>query len=684
MGLFDKILGGKSFEDKEQENKDAELAAWVKGKLEEIRASSIRVAHESTWMQNCAYTVGFNGLYFNAVTRSYQPINRTGGGLRRNRSNVNKILPTLQNRLSRLCKSQPKYDVRPNDNTQEAKDNARFKLDVLTSMWDNLRLPQKRIPLFMWVQECSHGYLGVFWDDSLGNLVQDPLSGEEIFEGDIRVEVVSPFEVFPDPQARDMESAQYFIRAKVRPLMYFVNHYGEKGKEVKEEDVWLLSAQYENRIATMNNRGPSGAQQSMKNCAIEMTYYEKRSKLHPRGRMIVVANGVKLHDGELPCGRIPLVKFDDIPVAGKFYPEAVTTHLIAMQDRYNEITRRKDDIVKKHLAGKLISPRGNNLSKEAITDESGEVVQYDVVPQAPDGGRPMPMPMPTIPNFAFTEQDKIDGEFNEVSGISEVSKGSLPSASIPAIGMQLLVEQDDTRIGIMTEQHELAWAEVGTLILDYIQKYYKTPRKLKFAGKNSYVIEDIVGEKLEGDNDVIVVRGSTVPGSKTLRRQDILNAYNQGLLGDPADPKVRQNVLAQLEYGDVAEIYLDYSLDMKKIKREIEFIEQGIPPEIHEADNHVLAYQELNRYRKSEKFDQMPDDIKNLFMAVMEEHLRFQGVLSGAIPEDATPEEMAAAEAQASQQTAEMMPQINAEQQAQDMQLQDQQMIEPQMGGGMI
>ena len=298
------------------------------------------------------------------------------------------------------------------------------------------------------------------------------------------------------------------------------------------------------------------------------------------------------------------------------------------------------------MAAKILSPRGNNIGKESFTDQSNEIIQFTPVVNAPNGGMPTQLQMPAIPQYAFTEKQQIELEFNDISGINEVDKGILPSAGIPALGMQLLVEQTDSRIGIMVEQHEQAWAQVGTLILDYVQQYYQTPRKMKFAGKQAYVIKDISGKDLEGTNDVTVVRGSSIPGSKALRRQEVLNAWQSGLLGDPADPKVRQNVLTQVEFGDVAELYLDNSLDANQSKREIETLEAGMLPEIHEMDNHEYALIELNRYRKSEKFLTLPPDIKEGFLAAIEEHLRFIQQLSGAVPPPISPEEDAMAQQQ--------------------------------------
>lgn len=656
MGLLDKIkstLSPSSQEDRaisqdDQSPEERDIAAHVRSKVEEIRASASRVAHESIWRTNFAYELGVDGISFNSSTRQFQPVNRASGFVRKNRIHCNKILPTLQNRLARLCKNPPKYDVRPESNSTEDKDAARLSLQVLTCLWDQLRLDEKRIPLYMLSQTCGHSWMKIVWDPTLGKEMVDPETGEMGYEGDIRADVVSAFEVYPDPLAKSVEDMQYLIHCKVRKLDYFRSQYPEKGHLVKEEGTWLLSLQFEQQINTMNARGPSqnATGDSVRNTAIEMVKYEKPSSKYPKGRMIVCANGVLLEDKELPCGKIPFARFDDVVIGGKFYPESIVTHLRPLQDQYNETIRRRAEWTKKLLAGKYIAARGSALQQESLNDESGELVYYTPVPTAANGGMPIPMQLPVIPQYAYLEEQKLDEMMNYISGISEVSRGTLPSASIPAIGMQLLTEQDDTRIGVMTEQHEHAWAYVGTLILDNVEENYVLPRKIKLAGKNlEYTIQEVKGSDLKGNKDVIVIRGSTLPGSKTLRRQELLNTYQMGLLGDPQDPKIREKVLGMLEFGDVAEMWHDYSLDMTQIKRGIKTMEDGQPVEVSEFDNHALWVQELNRYRKSDKFDSLSAVVKNNVMQTIEAHVQMMMKLTNMVP-PSIPGEQPAGDAQ--------------------------------------
>lgn len=624
----------EAFQANPQDQGERELVAKVRSEVEKIRSSANRIAHEAIWMTNIAYLLGFDGLSFNTNTRQFVPINRASNYLRKQRLHVNKILPNAQNRAARLCKSPPKYDVRPENNDNEAKEDARFSLQVLTTKWDELRLDLKRIGLIMWLQQCGHAYIKVSWDAAAGQIVTDPESGESFHEGEVRVDVVSAFEVFPDPLAKTLEDARYVIHAKVRPLDYFKTQYPEKGHLVKEEPTWLMSLQYEQRINSINARGPSqgGLTDIAKDCAIEMVKYERPTPDHPKGRMIACANGILLEEKELPVGEIPFAKFDDILIGGKYYSEAVISHARPIQDQFNETVRRRAEWTKRLLAGKYVTARGSALAQESLNDESGEVLYYTPVPTAPDGGMPQAMQIPMIPQWAYQEEQALDQQFAEVFGISEVSKGQLPSATIPAIGMQLLVEQDDTRIGIMTEQHEQSWAIVGQLLLKYIQKNYKLPRKLKIAGKSlQYTVKEFTGDDVRA-LDVTVIRGSTVPGSKTVKRQEIMNSWQQGLLGDPADPQVRERVLGMMEFGDIQGVWQDYGLDMAQIQRGIEALEKGIPVNVNLKDNHQLWILELNRYRKGDKFDALPPEIQMLFESTIDQHADAIAQLSGQVP----------------------------------------------------
>lgn len=589
----------------DQPQADIDLCAFVKKQVDDVRMQATRISHEGIWMTNIAYLLGFDSVYYDPSMRQFRPLGQVSGSyVRRNRIHSNLILPAVQNRLARMIKAAPRYEVRPNSLTEEDKDAAKLGEDIIGAVWDAEHINRKRIDLGMWLQECGHSYIGVCWDDQKGERIPEDLcpEGGVHYQGGCRIDVVPAFEGFADPLAKTMDEAGWFARVKARKLDYFRTHYPERGNLVKEEGVWLLSTQYEMRINTLNTVGPasSGTAEQMKGAALEISYYEKRSQSYPNGRHVVSANGVLLKNGELPIGEIPYAKFDDVVIGGKFYSESLITHARPLQDQYNRTLVKRAEWVNKLLTGKYIAARGHGLHQESINDQSGEVVEYDPVPGAQE---PHAMNIPNLPSYAYEESKEIKNDLNEIFSLSQVSRGQLPSASIPAMGIQLLLEQDETRMGVETEQHEHSWAKVGGFILRYEDKYAITSRTLKTKGREkNYDIRNYTGEDLRKNFDVTVIRGSTVPNSKVIHRQEIMNLFSEGLLGPPQEPAVRDKVLGMLQYGDVGEAWEDHHLDKMQVQRDMEEIEQDMAPPVDEKDNHILHMIDKNRYRKSDKF----------------------------------------------------------------------------------
>lgn len=606
----------------EQSPEEIKLVSHVREKIDLSRQQSSRMAQEGIAFTNVAYLLGHSQVIFDPAARAFKNVDPKRR-LTRNSIKINKILPTVQNRLARLTQSPPKYDVRPNSNSSEDKDCARLGLQIIEDVFDKQNFIEKQQDLLMNAMQAGVAYVQVLWDPSLGKPMVHPETGEAGYEGDVRLEVLTMFEVFPDPLAKSLDDAQWVIKAKVRKLDYFRERYQERGAIVKAEDVWLQSSIYDLKTNAASALG-TGTQTSeqQKNSAIELVYYERRSKDHPNGRMVVSASGVLLEDKELPIGEFDIVKFDDIMIGGRYHSEALITHLRPIQDQYT-ITRTKcAEWIKQTLGGKYIAAKGAGLSQEAINDTT-EVVEYNPVAGAQP---PTAMTIPQIPGYVYEDIKVLAQEFDQISGINEISRGTTSSTSMPFRLGALLQEQDQTRLGVQTNRNELGYSRVGCAILKYIGKNYEMPRMLKIAGDGlGYAVKEFIGSDLNNNYDVIVIPGSTSPSSKVLKRQDIINAYQMGLLGDPADPKLRSKVLKISEFGDASEMWKDQALDEQQIKKAITSIEDGsfdLSKPGHEWDNHPLFITEMNAYRKSDKFENLSDQQKGQFNYVAEWHVQ--------------------------------------------------------------
>ncbi len=619
----DLLFGEKPAPEDAPKMDEGKIVAFVRSRVDEGRQNPARMAFESSVVTNTAYLLGYDAMYYDSRARMFRNYGGMAASPTRGRVHKNMILPSIQNRLAKLCKNAPKFDVRPEAPTEEAKEDARLSLKTLMNIMDRERYNEKRIENAMWMQQAGYSWIKVGWDPEKGkklNFQNDDGSMGFEHEGDVYIDVVSPLEIFVDPLAKRMEDARWVLHTRIRPLSYFRDNY-ERGGEVKAEDAWLSNIQNLLRINSMTNKsGVTTNELAQKNSAIECALYERPSKKFPNGRLIITANNVLLTYKPLPIDEIPFVKFDDVKVGGKFHSESLITHMRPLQDQMNRVLRRKAEYLNKALNMKYLAAKGHGMNEEALNDTT-EVIEYNPVP---DAEVPHAVTTPQLPQYAFQEDQALMSSFSEIVGIGEPSKGQAPSSDMPAIGMQLLVEQDDTRIGIVVESNENSHADVGRIVLKFAQKGYTQPRSIKESGRGGeYSFTDVSGERISPNPDVIVMKGSTLPGSKAVKRNDIMNLFGQGLLGDQMDPAVKARTLEDMEFGDVQNVWEDLAVDSQQIERTIKDIEQGVTPPIHPDDNHQMHFEKKNRLRKSQKFLMYPPPIQMILLNDIQQHKMF-------------------------------------------------------------
>ena len=119
----------------DQTEAEKALVAFVENELEQRRSSSARVAMEGIALTNVAYLCGFDSVYFDGVSRQFKPIPAPSQLVAKNKVHVNRILPTCQNRLARLLKNEPRWEVKPESGDEDDKDAARLAEEVLIQLW---------------------------------------------------------------------------------------------------------------------------------------------------------------------------------------------------------------------------------------------------------------------------------------------------------------------------------------------------------------------------------------------------------------------------------------------------------------------------------------------------------------------------------------------------------------------
>ena len=195
---------------------------------------------ERQWKINLAFYKGKQYVFYNRKSRRIESLPTDEGDKPRYRVRLvsNQIAPNSQSLLSRLVKSKPQFFAAPGQASYEAQKAAQVAENLLEYWWDAFHLTEKREEAMMWSIICGNGFWKITWDDKAGpgmkvmmspdgqpivdpmvkhffekNLeemgVDSDMFEQRIYQGDIKVDVLSPFDVLLDDSAQVFEDCKY-------------------------------------------------------------------------------------------------------------------------------------------------------------------------------------------------------------------------------------------------------------------------------------------------------------------------------------------------------------------------------------------------------------------------------------------------------------------------------------------
>lgn len=111
----------------------------------------------------------------------------------------------------------------------------------------------------LWSEVCGSAFYKILWDENGGRQVAVDENGAPVYEGEISVEAVPPFEIFPDSLgAEDLGGVRSLIHARAVPVSAIAEKFGValRGREI----AGLAPAGYSEPSAWKIPRARSGRQ----------------------------------------------------------------------------------------------------------------------------------------------------------------------------------------------------------------------------------------------------------------------------------------------------------------------------------------------------------------------------------------------------------------------------------------
>lgn len=581
---------------------------------------------ESQWQLNANFVIG-NQYCRIGVTGELEDADKEY--FWEEREVYNHIATIVETRLAKLARVRPGMRVLPASGDDADVKTAKCAGKILSAACARLATDELIRSATMWSEITGTAFYKITWDNAAGRKVGRDEKGKPIFEGDVRVDVCPPYEVLPsDLTASTVEECDSIIHAKAVSVAEVKRVWGE---DVEPEDVDLVSLE---GISMIGGLGMSGATAKVgrdrrRDRVMVIERYTRPSPEKPNGELAIVAGKKLLYRGDLPytdsdgTRELPFVRQTAIPRAGCFYGTSIVERAIPIQRAYNAVKNRKHEFLNRIAMGVLCVEDGSvdteNLETEGLCP--GKILCYRQGSPAPRLLSPGSVPS----DFTVEEQRLLD-EFVDVSGISELMRSStVPSTVTSGVAIQLLIEQDDTRISVTAENVRAAVKRMAESILRLYRQFAEGPRLSRFTGDEGET-ELVAWSKSDiGETDVVFETENEVSSSAAARQSLMFDLIKTGLLTDEngkMSDEVRYKILRSFGYGDY-EAALDLkNLHVARAEKENAGLKEK-KPEVSEVDDHALHEAEHVKYFLSSEFAEIEarrPEIKERLLSHIREH----------------------------------------------------------------
>lgn len=516
------------------------------------------------------------------------------------REAFNHISALVETRQAKLGTVRPSLTVRPFSSDDGDVKTAKTSAKILSSTCDKLDIDAILTEGTMWSEITGTAFYYVGWDDKAGLKI-----GDGAYEGDVCVRVVSPFEVYPDNVfAQNICDCRSIITARAVDVDEIKRVYG-KTVSPENSDVLRLSTVPIGGGLTAETAIWKLASASSERTATVIERYTLPCDGKPDGEYAVAANGVLLYYGALPFvngadGKrvLPFVKQVALVNAGCFFGTSIVERAIPVQRAYNAVKNRKHEFMNRLAMGVMAVEDGSvdidNLEQEGISP--GKILVYrqgSTPPRMIDCG--------SVPNDFDQEEARLLNEFTRISGVSEIMRSSQSaSGASSGVALQLLIEQDDTRLSLSAEYIRLAAREIARQILRLYKQFGSDARLSRIAGKDGKIELVKWSASDISSDDVVFETDNELLSTPAMRQNMMFELYKMGILTD-ADGNMTESAkhrfMSALGYGGWDS---DISLSDVHIKRAEAENEKGVF-ELDEFDDHALHVDEHVKYLFTER-----------------------------------------------------------------------------------
>lgn len=585
---------------------------------------------------------------------------------------TNYLFDDYQTLKSYLIQNKPRSTIIPNTQRNRDKQAAKIAELVCETNWERLKEEKN----YEYAASCGVTYGTVFkksyWDTSTIMMAKvprveqqpkidpmtgavmgyeereviDPETGEIIFDelplGDVNTCVVEPYRLALDPLATDLHNARWVMEYSIQDLDWVTETYdrqepGYTGlvSELKPET--SLSNEMQRFYQLKNSsgiKGPNGLNSTgtndlPENVVVLKEYYERPSRRNPKGRLVVVANGVCLFSDVSPCEGPelgdwhPYSEFRWEIVPGRFWGKSPMDNSVDIQKQINSIDAAIILVRKTMAIPQKLIPLTSGIKPGEWTGRPGQEIRF-----REGGAPPSTIPASGVDPQVFQERAQRRDDMKSVSGAIDILKGDRPAGVNAASALEMLFEVGTGKLRPTLDRWKVFVENDQKKQLRLTASKYKEPRPefiRMLAARNKDLpeeaIDNFIGTDLYDNCNVRIEAGSNIPKLQSTEKAMLLQLAQVGTLNleNPENAMEFNHRLGVVGFDSGA------SPDVKRAEWENDILDDTQnSPDNHAVvladEDHQIHKQIHLRRMKEPSFMSQPEEVITAYQIHLQEH----------------------------------------------------------------
>lgn len=527
---------------------------------------------------------------------------------------VNKLRRTVHRYVAQITADEPIIEGAPATHTPLAREQAEAATLALRGEWYRLKLNRE----LKRVQEAAavlrSGFWHFEWDpsgggktkaqkffkdekgqnilefvNSEGNKVEDPQDAATVWQGEMTVETLLPFNVRWSG-GRTLDKADEVMVGKIITLGQLYEMSPE-AREMKvkhflrsvtpEQMEWMHEMRGAGGIAGRNRSYQDDELEKVGHTLTEtsslldepvllINYYKKPSRAYPKGYHGLIAGEWTAYRGPLRYGLVPLAQFrclDDLQ-------DPLGLALVDLLKDPQELLDFVNGQVLRFLQAmkrRWFVPLTSGVSAKDLLNPTRSIIHYNS-----NSAPPTPEQTPELPSSLDKWMQIFEQEFDDQTGIHDTMQGKHVPGVSSGRHAEALRSGDETILGLTRVMAQDGIETAGTIMLAIAQKEWKSERKVRYFSGREYVEKAFNAADFGDTHTVQLKRGTLLMLTQAQKLETLYSYVEMGAL----TPDELRN-LAPLV--DTAGVSTTSDPHYMRARRENEVYLDGPPAELKRA-----------------------------------------------------------------------------------------------------